>query len=98
MVLKGADLVGRTYEPLFSYFEGWDNAFRILADDFVDTSEGIGVVHMAPGFGEDDQRVCEANGIALVVPVNDEGRFTAEVTDFAGKNVFDANPEVIRRR
>ena len=96
MVLKGADLVGRVYQPLFDYFEGWDNAFRVLADDYVDTSEGTGVVHTAPGFGEDDQRIGEANGIALVVPVNDEGRFTNEITDFAGQNVFDANPEVIR--
>ncbi len=96
MVVKGSDLVGRVYRPLFDYFEGWDNAFRVLADDFVDTSEGTGVVHTAPGFGEDDQRIGEANGIALVVPVDDEGRFTAEVTDFAGQNVFDANAEVIR--
>ncbi len=96
MVVKGADLVGRVYQPLFPYFEGWENAFRVLADDFVDTSEGTGVVHTAPGFGEDDQRIGEANGIALVVPVDDEGRFTAEVSDFAGQNVFDANPEVIR--
>ena len=95
-IVSGSDLVGRAYQPLFSYFEGWDNAFRVLAGDFVDTAEGTGVVHTAPGFGEDDQRVGEANGIALVVPVNDEGRFTAEVTDFAGQNVFDANPEVIR--
>ncbi len=96
MVLKGSDLVGRRYEPLFPYFEGWANAFQVLADDYVDTGEGTGVVHTAPGFGEDDQRIGEANGIALVVPVNDEGRFTAEITDFAGQNVFDANPEIIR--
>jgi isoleucyl-tRNA synthetase len=51
---------------------------------------------MAPGFGEDDQRVCEANGIALVVPVDDRGRFTAEVTDWAGTNVFDANKDIIK--
>ncbi|MDH3294599.1 MAG: class I tRNA ligase family protein, partial [Acidimicrobiia bacterium] len=72
------------------------NAFRVLTGDFVETDEGTGVVHTAPGFGEDDQRVGEANDIELVVPVDDEGRFTEEVTDFAGMNVFDANPEVIR--
>ena len=87
---------GRTYKPLFPYFAGHRHAFRVLAGDFVDDAEGTGVVHMAPGFGEDDQRVSEANGIELVVPVDDEGRFTAEVADFAGQNVFDANPHVIR--
>ncbi len=95
-VIKGSELAGRTYKPLFPYFADWPNAFRILTDDFVDTGEGTGVVHTAPGFGEDDQRIGEANGISLVVPVNDEGRFTDEVSDFAGQNVFDANAEVIR--
>jgi isoleucyl-tRNA synthetase len=73
--LKGKELVGRTYEPLFPFFAKHPNSFRVLAGDFVDTAEGTGVVHMAPGFGEDDQRVCEANGIELVCPVDDRGRF-----------------------
>ncbi|MEA3214558.1 MAG: isoleucyl-tRNA synthetase, partial [Acidimicrobiia bacterium] len=94
--VRGSDLVGRTYRPLFPYFEGHRNSFRVLAGDFIDDAEGTGVVHMAPGFGEDDQRVCEANGIELVVPVDDEGRFTDEVTDFVGQNVFDANAAIIR--
>ncbi len=92
---SGADLVERRYEPLFPYFAHHENSFRVLAGDFIDTAEGTGVVHMAPGFGEDDQRVCEAAGIELVVPVNEEGRFTDKVADFAGLNVFDANSEVI---
>ena len=94
--LKGKDLVGRTYTPLFPYFRGHANAFRILAGDFVDTAEGTGVVHMAPGFGEDDQKVCEANGIELVCPVDDRGRFTAEVPEWHGTLVFDANKDIIR--
>ena len=94
--VKGSSLVGRTYEPLLPYFAGHPNAFRVLAGDFIDTAEGTGVVHMAPGFGEDDQRVCEAAGIELVVPVDDEGRFTADVVEWAGQNVFDANPLIIR--
>ncbi len=93
--LKGADLVGRTYAPLLPYFADHPNSFRVLAADFVETTEGTGVVHMAPGFGEDDQTVCEANGISMVVPVDDEGKFTAEVSDWAGVNVFDANPLII---
>jgi isoleucyl-tRNA synthetase len=94
-MMKGRDLMGRTYEPLMPYFAGQENAFVVLGADFVDTTEGTGVVHIAPGFGEDDQVVGERAGIALVVPVDDEGRFTDEVPDFAGMNVFDANPEII---
>ncbi|MEL6981146.1 MAG: isoleucine--tRNA ligase, partial [Actinomycetota bacterium] len=93
--MTGADLVGRTYQPLFPYFADNPDSFRVLGGDFVETGDGTGVVHIAPGFGEDDQRVAEAAGIRLVVPVDDEGRFTDEVPDFAGMNVFDANPEVI---
>ncbi len=95
--IKGKDLVGRAYEPLFPYFKGHANAFRVLAGDFVDTAEGTGVVHMAPGFGEDDQRVCEANDIQLVCPVDEKGCFTAEVSDYVGQNVLEANKPIIKR-
>ena len=107
--VKGAALIGRSYTPLFDYFahmavvdparprHGSSRAFVVLEGDFVDTAEGTGVVHMAPGFGEDDQRLAEAAGIAMVVPVDESGRFTDEVADFAGQNVLDANPAVIRR-
>ena len=94
--VNGTELLERTYTPLFDYFDGRPNSFRIIAGDFVDTEEGTGIVHIAPGHGEDDQRVGEAAGIVLVSPVDDSGRYTSEVTDFAGMNVFDANPEVIR--
>jgi isoleucyl-tRNA synthetase len=96
VTLKGKDLVGRTYEPMFPYFAGHADSFRVLGGDFVDTSEGTGVVHMAPGFGEDDQKVCEANGIELVCPVDDRGQFTAEVPDWQGMLVFDANKPIIK--
>ena len=62
----------------------------------MDVSEGTGVVHMAPGFGEDDLELCRAEGIQTVVPVDEAGKFTAEVTDWAGGAVFDANPKIIR--
>jgi isoleucyl-tRNA synthetase len=94
--LKGRDLLERTYQPLFGYFAGHRHAFRVLGAAFVDTGDGTGVVHLAPGFGEDDQRVCEENHIELVVPVDEKGCFTDEITEFAGLNVFDANPLVIR--
>jgi len=94
--MDGTDLVGRRYTPLFPYFAGQPNAFRVLAGDFVTTDEGTGVVHLAPGFGEDDQRVCNAAGIDLVVPVDSCGRFTSDVPDYQGLLVFDANPHIIR--
>ena len=96
--LLGSDLVGRSFTPMFDFFADRTDAFRILGADFVDASEGTGVVHMAPGFGEDDQTTCEAAGIPIgqVVPVDGLGRFTDQVGPWAGLNVFDANPEIIR--
>ena len=94
--VSGQDLVGRSYRPLFGYFADHPNAFRVLSADFVTTEDGTGVVHLAPAFGEDDQRVCEEVGIELVVPVDSRGRFTDEVPDYAGQLVFDANAQIIR--
>ena len=96
--VRGDELVGRNYVPLFDFFAHRSEAFRVLAADFIDTTEGTGIVHMSPGFGADDQEVCEASGIAIAdaVPVDDEGRFTEPVSDWAGVNVFEANPGIIR--
>ena len=97
-VLKGRDLVGRTYQPLFPYFADRPDlyGFRVMAGDYVETEEGTGIVHTAPGFGEEDQRIAEENGMGMVVPVDDRGCFTDEVVDYAGRNVFDANADIIR--
>jgi isoleucyl-tRNA synthetase len=95
-IVRGSDLVGRRYTPLFPFFADTANAFRVLGADFVNTDEGTGTVHLAPGFGEDDQVVCEAHGIAVVVPIDEHARFTAAVPDYAGLQVFDANADVIR--
>jgi isoleucyl-tRNA synthetase len=94
--LPGSALVGRRYTPLFPYFSSTENAFRVLGGEFVDVAEGTGVVHMAPGFGEDDLALCTAEGIPVVVPVDEAGRFTSEIADYAGQQVFDANPEIMR--
>ncbi len=94
--MSGRELEGMAYEPLFGYFGQTEGAFRVLAGDFVTDGDGTGIVHIAPGFGEDDKAVCDANGIGVVVPVDDTGRFTAEVADFAGLQVFDANRPIIR--
>ena len=93
-LIKGAELVGRRYRPLFPFFADHEGAFRVLSGDFVDTAEGTGVVHMAPGFGEDDQRVCAENGIDVVCPVDGTGNFTSEVSDWQGMNVLAANKPI----
>jgi isoleucyl-tRNA synthetase len=94
--VRGSELVGQRYAPLFPYFADHANAFQVLPGAFVTTEDGTGVVHMAPGFGEDDYQVCKENGIDLVVPVNSRGEFTSEVPDFVGLQVFEANPLIIR--
>jgi len=94
--VSGSELVGQRYAPLFPYFADHAGAFRVFGGEFVTTEDGTGVVHMAPGFGEDDYQVCKDNGIELVVPVNSRGEFTQEVPDYAGIQVFEANPLIIR--
>ncbi|MBP7460844.1 MAG: isoleucine--tRNA ligase [Candidatus Delongbacteria bacterium] len=97
--LKGSELVGLRYEPLLPYFasQSAQGAFRVIAADFVSTEDGTGIVHIAPAFGEDDFNVCRENGIPLVAPIDDEGRFTAEVGDYQGMAVKEADPLIIRR-
>ena len=95
--VSASELAGRTYEPLFNYFKDHKNGFRILVDEYVTTEDGTGVVHQAPAFGEDDFRVCRANGIGLVDPVDEEGRFKSEITEHKGVFVKDADKELIRR-
>ncbi|EEH63553.1 isoleucine--tRNA ligase [Gleimia coleocanis DSM 15436] len=98
---KGKDLVGRAYAPIFDYFVGKDdkvpgpNAWHIIPGDFVTTEDGTGLVHIAPAFGEDDMNICVDAQILPVVPVDDGGRFTAEVSDYVGQQVFDANKQII---
>ena len=94
--IKGADLVGRSYTPLFDFLADTPNAFKVLSADFVSTEDGTGLVHMAPAFGEDDQNVCKANGIPTVVTVDDRARFTALVPPYQGMQVFEANKPIVR--
>jgi len=95
--IKGADLVGLKYNPLFGYFKGHKNAFAIFHADFVTTEDGTGAVHVAPGFGEDDQILCEKNDIELVCPVDSAGKFTYPVEEYVGKQVFETNEDIIIR-
>ena len=92
----GAQLIGRTYTPPMSYYVGHEGAFRVVAaDDAVTTTDGSGLVHTAGAFGEIDKEVTDREGIAAVMPVAKDGRFTAPVTDYEGMLVFDANGPII---
>ncbi len=93
--LTGRDLLGRSYTPPMSYFEGHPKAFRIVEADFVTTGDGTGLVHTAGAFGEEDKAITDREGIELVVPVALDGTFTFPVTDYEGMHVFDANLHII---
>ncbi|HEU5456558.1 MAG TPA: isoleucine--tRNA ligase, partial [Nocardioides sp.] len=93
---KGTDLLGLTYTPPFTYYVGHENAFRVVAaDEAVTTTDGTGLVHSAGAFGEVDKEVTDREGIAAVMPVGKDGRFTEPVAEYAGMLVFDANPHII---
>ena len=96
---KGAELVGRRYEPLFPYFENLaeQGAFQVLSAGFVSTEDGTGIVHTAPGFGEDDNAVCKAAGLPEVCPIDGECRFTAEVPDYQGRPVKSVDKDIMQR-
>lgn len=84
----GADLAGITYEQLLPYKQPEEgDSFKVIIGDFVTTSDGTGIVHLAPSYGADDFRVTKANGIGALHLVDNQGRFTKEVTDFAGEYV-----------
>ncbi|WP_374953335.1 isoleucine--tRNA ligase [Rathayibacter sp. AY1A3] len=93
---RGSELEGISYDRLWDHYadtEAWgtQNAWRILVADYVTTSEGTGIVHQAPAYGEDDQKVCEAAGIPVIISVDDGGRFLPQISEVAGLQVFDAN-------
>ncbi|MEZ4433050.1 MAG: isoleucine--tRNA ligase [bacterium] len=91
-----SELIGREYTPLFDYFADRPHAFRVIRAPHVTADDGTGLVHMAPDFGEDDYTACKAEGIDVLLTVDDEGRFDARVRDFAGRNIKEADPDIIR--
>ena len=96
--VKGSDLVGLQYEPLFDYFadQQTEGGFVVVSDDYVTTDGGTGLVHQAPAFGEDDYRVLNENDInAFVCPIGLDGRFDESVTDFSGMHVKEADKSII---
>lgn len=95
----GFSLVGRTYEPIFDYAKkeiAADKAWRVIPADYVTTEDGTGIVHTAPAFGADDYESGITNDIPMFNPVNKDGRFTAQVPDFAGQWFKDADKEITR--
>ncbi len=100
--IKGSELVGLHYTPLFPYFADYRekyDAFQVLSGEYVSTEDGTGIVHTAPGFGEDDFNICKSfdKDFPVLCPVDSEGKFTSEVSDYAGMQVFDTNDLIFTR-
>ena len=91
----GAELIGLDYERPFGFMEPAKRAHFVIGADYVTTTDGTGIVHIAPAFGEEDMRVGLENDLPVVNAVDTEGRFIAEVTPWAGVFVKDADPAVI---
>ncbi len=90
--LKGSDLVGKKYKPLFPYYldkelNNKENLYTLVSADFVTTEDGTGVVHIAPAFGEDDMRLGQEKNLPFIQNVTMSGHFKDEVEDFKGLNV-----------
>ena len=97
--MKGSELLGMSYEPMFPYFKHLKEkgAFKVLSGEFVSTEDGTGVVHIAPGFGQDDFDACRAydENFPVICPVDEAGKFTSEVPDYQGKQVFETNEPIM---
>lgn len=91
--MKGSDLVGKAYKPLFDYYandetlENRENGWKIYHADFISDEDGTGIAHQAPAFGEDDMLLGKVNNLPFVQHVDMSGHFKPEVTDFKGLNV-----------
>ena len=95
---KGSFYEGLHYEPLFPYFadeKEKSGAFVTVLGDYVTTEDGSGIVHTAPGFGEDDYQVLKGTGIPTICPIDMECNFTEEVSDYAGRFVKDCDDDII---
>ena len=100
--VAGKELAGLRYQRLFDYYADESmfdiaNAWQVLVDDYVGADDGTGIVHQAPAYGEDDQRVCLAAGIPTYISIDEQGKFNNLITDFSGEHIFDANKEIIAR-
>jgi isoleucyl-tRNA synthetase len=92
---KGHDLTGTEYEPLFTYVKPNKKAHYVIEGGFVSTEDGSGIVHIAPAFGADDYEVSKKYDLPMLQPVTPGGKFTDEVTPWAGQFVKDADKDII---
>ncbi len=100
--VQGKDLGGMRYARIFDYYADQSkfetaNAWQVLVGDYVVDNEGTGIVHQAPAYGEDDQKLCDAAGIPVYVSINERGQFNSVVSDFEGQHVFDANKPITQK-
>ncbi|MBU0614188.1 isoleucine--tRNA ligase, partial [Patescibacteria group bacterium] len=86
--IRGVDIVGSTYQPLFPVYENQKNAFRVVAADFVTTEEGTGIVHIAPGFGDDDMILGQKEEVDAIIHVKMNGHFVDELSEYLEKQGF----------
>ncbi|MBO7721023.1 MAG: isoleucine--tRNA ligase [Kiritimatiellae bacterium] len=96
---KGSEMKGWRYEPIFPHFadKAAEGAFTVLNDDYVTTDDGVGIVHIAPAYGEDDFRVCKEAGMtAFVDPLDDACAFTAEIPEYQGRFCKDCDRDIIK--
>ena len=89
---KGIELQGKEYEQLMPFLNVEGKAFVVLADSYVTADDGTGIVHMAPAFGDDDNRVCRKNGVAFANPVDSSGKYT--VGPWKGRLVTEQELEI----
>ena len=97
--LRGGEMKGWEYEPIFPYFadKKAEGAFRVLNDDYVTTDDGVGIVHIAPAYGEDDFRVCREAGLtAFVDPLDDACAFTDAIPEYKGRFCKDCDKDIIK--
>lgn len=94
--MDGQTLIGMEYEPLFDFVKVDKKAFYVVGGDFVTLTDGTGIVHTAPAFGEDDAKVGRAYDLPFVQMVNEQGNFIDDVTEWKGMFVKDADPLIIK--
>ena len=92
---KGADLEGKEYQPLFDFVSPKEKCWYVVCDDYVTLTDGTGVVHIAPAFGEDDAKVGRKYGLPLVQLVDGKGQMTSE-TKWPGLFCKDADKEILK--
>jgi len=92
----GKDMVGTKYVPLYAFAPQDSHAWFVTADNYVTLTDGTGVVHIAPAFGEDDARVGRENDLAFIQLVDEQGNFTKETGKWAGTFVKDADKLVLK--